>query len=260
MISPTGSPTGPSMSSPSGMMRRQPTLGSLGARPKPVPSNTPMEPAQGLAPSGGMVNKALVNTPPEGPSTQGYGKAAMPSLPSLPKLEPTGGAQMGATNTVGSGGSMNPRSGMMGGMARSSFGNMGSPGTSFQPQTNLEQGMKPGFDMNQPAQSDLSSNPDYVGGPNRILSNLGGGSILNNYRNRGTAAGQDMSWMNNPGAIQMGPSSQMPPPGDTQPAGGLGPSPNQPQFSALAQKLGNINNMRTRMRAPMQMNPMNEMQ
>jgi len=55
----------------------------------------------------GQLPQPLINTPPEGPSTQGYGRQAMSPGPNMNKLEPTGGVQMGAANDVGLTGPMN---------------------------------------------------------------------------------------------------------------------------------------------------------
>lgn len=189
-----------------------PKLGAGGARPVPQ-MGAPLGAAQGLSPSyartpstsglqdvasrmniGGQ-QRLIPSETAEGPATQGYGQNAYASAPSVPKVQPTGGVQMGARDVVGSMGSMNPNSGMMPGMARRAFGNMGRPGMAFNPATQLEQtAPPPGFDrpMNP-------SNPWQ-----NIAQNMG--PILQAYQQRGQAVGQDMSWMNEPGALALGPS------------------------------------------------------
>lgn len=189
----------------------RPKLGAGGARktlPAPnTPAPQPLQPAQGLSPSyartpstNGLQDVAsqmrqqqqpLIQTPPEGPATQGYGQAAKMPDESQAKLQPTGGVQMGARNVVGSMGSMNPNSPIMAAMAARNFGNMGRPGMAFNPATQVERGIGP-------------SNPWQQGM----------GPILQAYMNKGMNRGQDMSWMKQPGAISpeyMQP--KMPPPG-----------------------------------------------
>lgn len=215
-------------------------------------------PKMGLAPSAPTQGRLIKSEAPEGPSTQGYGKPAMAPASNMAKLEPTGGVQMGATTQVGADGSRNPRSGMMPGMVRSNFGDMGRPGMAFQPQTELEQtAPPPGFERPMSPR---------VGHWNRIAQNMA--PVLQAYRNRGMGQGQDMSWMDQPGALALGPGPgmgmQQPPQIDQSfnamanpdvmsrgpeinqaPQAGLSPSP-QMDFNALAQRMGRMGMSRMR--------------
>lgn len=136
-------------------------------------------PRQGLSPSYARPSP-LINTPPAGPSEQGYGRPAMPSPPSAPKLQPTGGVQMGARNQVGLTGPMNNQGATYGGLGRVGLG----PSSEMMAQPPQEGRIQGGVRNLPNVQNLAAPAPDLAA-----------------YRAAGQATGADMSWMDQPGAI-----------------------------------------------------------